>query len=808
MLGVTLFEFHAYVCLCSLPSCYHLSVAQTINILHCIPAHSILHSDPSLLSTWVAAALKHPIGKSFVSPRRSFLFLLIAEHSGFALDCDDGDDINEESSSLSFQSSHEEGSVIIENPMNIIRNLMKKQSSKRNKKEFPQGIGQFLFQELDLNSVFKNRVKCSTEMWDLVALVASFRSNQSLDFSRYTSRVGEQYQIENLLEHSETKSVKRKKPIEREIICTRKRKASTDAEETVKERSLLTSEHSSDNAQNSSSLPSTVPMESVGLKSVQNSVAWSEGNSFSPSCFFFTLESKKEKLIFERKRKRDHDHDEDSVTNESTLPQYVPLKKNVSSTSTLHESRSNIEEDMDVVIEREMTEILDKYLKRVLLVAAECLGPGSLIEAPCSYTSTSTSSAFENRNLSSSHASLNFAEKHRNGHKLMLCTVLRTFQLTHEESISRLWPGRTAEKEKGAALGAVEESIPKLKPAPSTIPVTVGAVSGSGPVQGVIVSRPGPVKWCLKTQSLIPDTTPVIKIDPLILSLQKAIPITSTSASAPSINLSEVPPLQTKTRAPSFSDDPADTTDAVPTAHAIRVRKVILNKTAGPTLLSLPVPASSSSSSSLSSTGSPSISHHHSTVDPAKGPRVSGSVKWVEVSNGAEGVTLSVPISHCRLISIGEDAALTALHNAHYCLETALSALKCKLLSSFSPPSSSSPVPVLSSPLSSPFPPAISTSSTHLPVPSTLLSSSSHDNILASIMPDEDSKGQIQVPTEVHALNPVLHQPTAKPAYEVKVNQGSESSLASVEDKDNFIDEGSQLWNSSDIALFIRARRR
>ena len=754
------------------------------------------------------AALKHPVGKSFVSPRRSFLFLLIAEHSGFALDYDDGDDIDEESSSLSFQSSHEEGSVIIENPMNIIRNLMKKQSSKRNKKEFTQGIGQFLFQELDLNSVFKNRVKCSAEMWDLVALVASFRSNQSLDFSRYTSRVGEQYQIENLLEHSETKSVKRKKPIEREIICTRKRKASSGAEETVKERSLVTSEHSSDNTQNSLSLQSTVPMESVGLKSVQKDVAWSEENSFSPSFFFLILESKKEKLMFERKRKRDHDHDEDSVANESTLPQCIPFKKNVSSTSTSthHESRSNIEEDMDVVIEREMTEILEKYLKRVLLVAAECLGPGSLIEAPCSYTSTST--AFENRNLSSSHASLNFAEKHRNGHKLMLCTVLRTFQLSHEESVSRLWPEGTAEKEKGAALGAVEESMVKLKPTPSTIPVTVGAVSGSGPVPGVIVNRPGPVKWCPKTQSLIPDTTPVNKIDPSISSLQKAIPITSISAPAPPINLSEVPPLQTKTRAPSFSDDPADTTDAVPTANAIRVRKVILNKTAGPTLLSLPVPASSSSSSSLSSTGSPSISHHHSTVDPAKGPRVSGSVKWVEVSNGAEGVTLSVPISHCRLISIGEDAALTVLHNAHYCPETALSALKCKLLSSFSPPSSSSPVPFLSSALSSPYPSSISTSCTYLPVPSTLLSSSSNANISASIMPDEDSKGQIQVPPEIYALNTVLNQPTAKPVYEVKVSQGSGSSLASVEDKDNFIDEGSQVWNSSDIAFFIRARRR
>ena len=75
-------------------------------------------------------------------------------------------------------------------------------------------------------------------------------------------------------------------------------------------------------------------------------------------------------------------------------------------------------------------------------------------------------------------------------------------------------------------------------------------------------------------------------------------------------------------------------------------------------------------------------------------------------------------------------------------------------------------------------------------------------------MPDEDSKGQIQVPPEIYALNTVLNQPTAKPVYEVKVSQGSGSSLASVEDKDNFIDEGSQVWNSSDIAFFIRARRR
>ena len=776
-----------------------------------LPAHSILHSDPSLLSSWVEAALKHPIGKSFMSPRRSFLFLLIAEHSGFALDYDDGDgdDINEESS-LSFQSSHEEGSVIIENPMNIIRNLMKKQSSKRNKKECPHGIGQFFFQELDLNSVFKSRLKCSTEMWDLVALVASFRSNQSLDFSRYTSRVGEQYQIENLPEHSESKSVKRKKPIERESICTRKRKASSDAEEIAKERSLVTSNHSSDNPKNSLSLQSTVPMESVGLKSVQKDIAWSDENSFSPSYFFFTLESKTEKQMFERKRKRDYNHDEDRVTNGSTLPQCIPLRKNLSSTSTLtstlHESRSNIEEDMDVVIKREMTEILEKYLKSVVLVAAECLGPGSLIEAPCSYTSTS--SAFDNRNLSSSHASLNFAQKHRNGHKLMLCTVLRTFQLSHQESVSRLWPDGAAEKEKGTVLSAVEESLAKLKPASSTIPVTVGAVSGSGPVPGVILNRPGPVKWCPKTQSLIPDTTLVIKIDPSIPSLNAAARITSTSVPAPPMNLPEVPPLQTKTRAPSFSDCPADTTDAVPTANAVRVRKVILNKTAGPALLSLSVPASSSSFSSLSSAGSPSIYHHHSTVDPAKGPGVSGCVKWVEVSNGAEVVTFSVPVSHCRLISIGEDAALTALHNAHYCPETALSALKCKLLSSSSPPSSSSPVSVISSSLSSSFPPSISTSSTHLPVPSKLLSSSSHDNISSSIMPDKDSKGQIQVPSEIHVLNPVLCQPTANPEYEVTVSQVSGSSLASIDDKDNFIDEGSQVWNSSDIALFIRARRR
>jgi hypothetical protein len=133
----------------------------------------------------VDTALKHPIGKCFISPRRCFLFNLIAEHSGFSLDYEESDDVTEEcSSSLDFLEGDEECSVIIENPMNIIMNLMKKQSSKRNKKDGPQGIGQYLSRELDLNSVFKNRVKCTTEMWELVALVASFRSNHSLDFSR------------------------------------------------------------------------------------------------------------------------------------------------------------------------------------------------------------------------------------------------------------------------------------------------------------------------------------------------------------------------------------------------------------------------------------------------------------------------------------------------------------------------------------------------------------------------------------------------------------------------------------------------
>ena len=50
--------------------------------------HNFLHfcRDSSLLSVWVTKALLHPIGKYFYSQRKSFLFVLIAEHSGCLLD--------------------------------------------------------------------------------------------------------------------------------------------------------------------------------------------------------------------------------------------------------------------------------------------------------------------------------------------------------------------------------------------------------------------------------------------------------------------------------------------------------------------------------------------------------------------------------------------------------------------------------------------------------------------------------------------------------------------------------------------------
>ena len=135
-----------------------------------------------MLRTWLARALVHPIGKVFPLKRKKFLFSLIAEHGGF---------VDEYGKYNGTGSGWSESIFEDEESHNLFRRQRRRTSSISDSDESESDRDSV---ELHMRGADLKKCIASEEIWDLVLLVDRLTDNQSVEFSRYYSRVGSTYQ--------------------------------------------------------------------------------------------------------------------------------------------------------------------------------------------------------------------------------------------------------------------------------------------------------------------------------------------------------------------------------------------------------------------------------------------------------------------------------------------------------------------------------------------------------------------------------------------------------------------------------------
>jgi hypothetical protein len=668
----------------------------------------------------------------------------MAEHIGFLDDYeeyDTDDELPEEDSSECFT---------VDYPSDNLLKILRKSSNKKNRKDSQMGIGQFLSQELDLNAVKKDRVRCTQEMWDLVLLVATMTDNQAKGFKRYVPRSGSQFQVGEI----PTCPKRRKKVPEREVIFTRKRKASLTPD--------LSSESSKNNSGDNSlsvdvskNLKSelNVKVESPGPRIDVAPVAWAEDCRFQPSYLLHAEWSRREKRDLERKRKRKEVHSSDTQTQKKRghtgHTENKTVKDTVKPMECVAEVDSSDGNKDDIDIEVAIADLIDEYLRNVSLLSEEFIEPGFLLRAPLSLATRGPS---DPRPIESTD------RMHDGTLKLTLCSVMKVFQLSEGDSRRRY-----SLLLQGAVLPAPEVS---------------GTGSGLGP------SSPSPSLGLTSVLSstggqILPSTTA-----PLPSSSSASASSTLTSP-LPTDGALPVTTMRPKARAPSFSYS-CEIVDPVPTPvqkTEIRIRKmpICTGSTAPVTAVSPAVPLHPSttlvhfakSPPSGSAVASPTIGAPVNCANLDQGSESGGIHRWVEVSDGTAASRAIVPLSVCRFTPVTHERALSVLHRAKYCTATALTTLRSDLIAE------SSSLPANSGPSSS------STSSSTLPSTIPVDKNNSDTMDLGSGIFPKSDPGSKQRKSSVSAEN-------QSPEAEEECDKESEQ----------------QKWSETDIALFVRGKKR
>jgi hypothetical protein len=702
--------------------------------------------DPTRLSEWAAAALVHPIGVCLLSHRKRYLFSLMAEHIGFEDDYevyDTDDELPEDDSAESF---------IVEYPNdNLLKNL-RKAPNKKNRKDSQMGIGQFLSQELDLNSVRKDRIRCTQEMWDLVLLVATMRDNQARGFKRYVPRAGSQFQVGEIPACPK----RRKKVPEREIIFTRKRKASLTPD-------LPLEAPKSNPGESSSSLDviknviidQNVKVESPGPRIEVAPVAWAEDCRFQPSYLRYAEWSSREKRDLERKRKRKEVHSSDTQKKRGHVGS-AGRKESKIAVDTAKPVESVCVADVDsgegkkdhIDIEVANADLIDEYLMDVSLLSEEFVDSGFLLRAPLSLATRGPS---EPRPIE------NTDRMHDGTLKLTLCSVVRVFQLSEGDSRRRY-----SLLLQGALIAAPE-------------------VSGTGLGSGLGPSDPNP---SVALTPVLPNTGGQIAPSttaPLVSSSSSASASSLLTSPLPADNTLPISTMRPKARAPSFSYS-CDAVEPVPTPvqkTEVRIRKmpICTGSTVAATAVYPAVPLRPSaalvhfakSPTSGSAVASASGGAPVACANLGQGSELGRIHRWVEVSDGTAASRAIVPLRVCRFSLVTPERALSALHRAKYCTATALTALRSDLI-------------------------AESSSRRAIPGPSSISSST-----LPSAMPVEKNNSDT---VDLRSGIP----PKSDLGSKLRVSSASVEDQSSEEECDEESEQ--QKWSETDIALFVRGKKR
>ena len=563
------------------------------------------------------------------------------------------------------------------NEYDFLKNF-RKSSNRKNKKGSQMGIGHYLSMELDLNSLNKDRIRCSTEMWDFVLSVASVKDNQVYDLKRCGSRVGGQYQVGEIPACAR----KRKKAPEREIIFTRKRKASLSADLPLESPKNNPAECSLvvDVSRNSKS-DQIIQLESPSPRTDMAPVVWNVDCRFQPSYLYYAEWSRREKRDLERKRKRKEvQHSTDSQKKRSHSARTGHTECNTSTdTASVRPVESVVDMDLsegkeeEVDIEAANDFLIDEYLRNVSILSEEFVDPGSLIRAPLSLATRGPSESRITESVDRMNA--------QGAHKLTLCTVLRVLKLTEEDSRRRyslLLQGAVLEPPEGSDAG-------------------VG--SGSGPFDPNPSLGLTPVLSNTEGQSALSNTAthPSSSSSSSASSSSSSSSASSTSSSTlsspvPTDDALPVVTMRPKVRAPSFSYpfDALETDPTPPQKTEVRIRKM--------PICTLPNGAITAVSPAIPP--NPSTPMVHFALSPATGCAASTSTgsapvvcvslgqgsesgvthRWVEVSDGTVASRAIVPLSVCRYAFIGRDIALSALHAAKYCPITAIAALRSDMI--------------------------------------------------------------------------------------------------------------------------------
>ena len=818
-----------------------ISLHRRMNILHsCLPISfaflsffprvSAPHSDPLTLSKWVTSALEHPLGKYFHSPRRKFLFCLISEHGGYSLDLEERSsdmDIDDEKPA---ESSSENLVELTANRMNLNWTNFRKASNKKGKKDNSSKIGYYLSRELDLDSMRKQGIKCSEEMWELVVLVARMTDNQSHEFSRNVSRVGAQFQALEIPDYKRRKQIK-----EREIIFTRKRKASLQSESAIKINTTaisknVTREYSSSALKDFTA--QVIKMESEVPESIPP-VIWAPTCSFQPAYHEYVLMSSREKKEDMKRQKK-----------EVELKVDAAVKSCVHHPSQQTDTKDNGSFSTDII--ESSTVIVDRYLKDVLLIVLEFMDAGSLIEAPLSLLTGGSPSPLT-MNMSALTGPLNFAALNRAGHHLVLCTVLRQFMAPCNDGSLGVNPGpglkplltQTLPGGNGSGLPNIPMVLPSLQstirafrhslpsstsvtfsaPAPtssiishtsSTSSTTVGA-GGSSVDPGPQIPNPS-----ISTSSAS-STLPAKKRSPSLSSVTEFLPPTDALGLGKTVQrvrkmpLLHAPPCSLQQpRVPSTSSLSTSSVNLIGVTNAIQP-----NATVKAGIKSTPLLLTSAPVTAVAQTGHPSTHTTKINFTPSAAPLSSGhqngsqSVRWVEVSEGQEGRRVCVPVSTCRVTHFSSERALDVLHRSKYCTVTALQTVRNILSTPPIDSSSSSTSSSCSVPSSTTAP---STSSSLSPTPSHAPSSSASIRSSTTTSSNTTSSTSNSKHLSNSKLTP-LESPTGNdPRFASKKSNilNSPSPLPFIDDDNDAKEEAIEhwKWTEKELDIFLKAKKR
>ena len=668
---------------------------------------------------WAKKSLYHPIGKHFYSKRKSFLFALIAEHSGCLLDYEEYS-LSTECSSInsdiiSFQKKSSDISdrmlnfdkIIIhsdncssndndvdnnnnnsnsndnnnndnngndnsnnsndknnnnnDNNNNNNRNSnnndidnnnndncnndsdsnndinnnnnnynnnsntncnTNNKSSKRNKKEMNSSSCQFLNSCINIQNMFLSKIKGSSEIWEIVLLVAKIHGNQSYEFSRFTSRVGHQFQIteENMEEDMKLGKIGRNN-----INCTMI-KFENNANDINNDYS---NNNESNNGCNNNSNNDSNNINYYDNKNNHhhnnygnndnNNIVFNydyaydeiENNDIEFKKMEYHNSSKLFQSTFFKLQELEEKKCSENLKNRK-LEMLVEIDENENN------NKDSVNESFDEKIHQKREKIVQIYLRNVLELELEFLRRNILIEVPPYFfqrVPEDVDDFIDNQDdkTLSTFYDINVRENNRNVYKMSLCTVLQIF-----DADPRIRSEATAKTE----VGILE----------------VEGVEGMG--QGQILASVDNPSLPLSNKEIFPVSSM------LPLSSSSTIPI-SNSFTLPLPSSSPALPL-------SYSSPTLSLFSSSPT-----------------------LPFSSSS-----------LTFPDRQVSIVTGTHVNRTIaentrRWLEVADGLNDNRL-VPLSSCRLLIISTEKALATLHLCQYNSEKALQLLRAELKGSMS----------------------------------------------------------------------------------------------------------------------------